>query len=368
MTTTISNAKNIISTLVQQQLDGGNPPPVFLWGPPGVGKSDIMREIARENGIDVIDVRLGQMDPVDMRGVPYVEGDSTKWAVPVFFPRDPNAEAILFLDELASAEPSIQVVAYQLILERQCGEYKLPPKVYVCAAGNRAQDNAVSIPLSSALANRMLHLDVDAAPEAWCKWAVTHGIAPDVVGFIRFCPKMLFCLDKDCERGWPSPRSWANVSKVLSYGFVPDELRTCIVGLVGESAAAQFLAYFKQSQALGDIRAIMLDPKSKWKLPTKNDMLYAVATAIAYWVWRGKNPAESAKLLDGFYRISLQLSAPFAATAMIDAMSDGQDVVDPHETEKSKNVGTHTQQLIGHKLYQEWQRKFSSEMKKQKGA
>ena len=363
-TTNISNAKSIISVLVQHQLDGDNSPPVILWGPPGVGKSDCVRQVAAEKGIKVLDVRLGQMDPVDLRGVPYVEQIITKWAVPEFFPQDQATEGILFLDELSSAEPSIQVAAYQLILERQCGTYKLPPKVYVCAAGNRAQDNAISIPMSSALANRMLHLEIEADPEAWYKWAVLHKIAPEVIGFIRFCPKMLFHLDKDCERGWASPRSWANVSKILSYGFAPDDLRTCVVGLVGESAAAQFLAYYKQCQALGDIRAIMLDPKSKWKLPTKADMLYAAATAIAYWVWRGETKDEAAKLLDGFFRIGLQLPAPFAAVAMVDAMSGGQET----DAGKPKDSDARAQQLIRHKLYPEWQKKFSSEMQKKKGA
>ena len=364
MTITIAQAKTIISTFVQQQLKKENPPPVFLWGPPGVGKSDIMREIAKEKGIDVIDVRLGQMDAVDMRGIPYVDNGVTKWAVPEFFPCAQDEEAILFLDELSSAEQAIQVAAYQLILERQVGEYKLPPKVYVCAAGNRAQDNAVSLPISSALANRMLHLEVEASPEAWCAWAVTVGIAPEVTSFIRFCPKMLFNLDKDCERGWASPRSWARVSEILSYGLDSDALRASIIGLVGESAAAQFLAYYKQSQALGDIRAVMLDPTSKWKLPTKNDMLFAVATSIAYWAWSGENKDESTKLLDGFFRIGLQLPAAFAAVAMVDAMSSGQDA----DTGKNKEGDARAMQLIGHKLYPEWQKKFSSEMKKKKGA
>ena len=261
MTIIIAKAKAIISTLVQHKLAGKNPPPVFLWGPPGVGKSDIVRQAAAEEEIEVFDLRLGQMDPVDLRGVPYVDDGTTKWAVPEFFPRDQNTRAILFLDELSSAEPAIQVAAYQLILDGQCGEYKLPPKVYVCAAGNRAEDHAVSIPMASALTNRMMHLDVEASPEAWCKWAVTHGIAPEVTGFIRFCPKMLFSLqENECERGWPSPRSWARVSEILSYGFAPDELLAGLVGLVGETAAVQFLTFHKHSKGLGDIRAIMLDP------------------------------------------------------------------------------------------------------------
>lgn len=347
-TTTISNAKKIISTLVQHRLDGDNPPPVFLWGPPGVGKSDCVRQVAAEKDIKVFDLRLSQMDPVDIRGVPFVEKIITKWAIPEFFPQDRATEGILFLDELSTAAPENQAAAYQLVLERQCGEYHLPPKVYICAAGNRAQDNAISIPMSSALANRMLHLEVEADPEAWCKWAIEKNIAREVVGFIHFRPEMLFVLTEDCERGWPSPRSWANVSKVLSYGFAPDDLRACVVGLVGENAAAQFLTYYRQSHELGDIREAMLNQKSKWKLPTKTEMRYAVATSIAYWAWHGENKDETEKLLDGFFRIGLQLPAVFAAVAMADALS-GMD------------NDAHAKQMIEHKLYPEWQKKFATD-------
>ena len=108
----------------------------------------------------------------------------------------------------------------------------------------------------------------------------------------------------------------------------------------------------------------MLDSKAKWKLPDKNDMLFAVATSIAYWAWRGETKDESAKLLDGFYRIGLQLPAAFAAVAMVDAMSGGQDA----DAGKNKDGDARAQQLIAHKLYPEWQKKFASEMQKKKGA
>lgn len=359
MTVTIKTAKSILSNIVQQQLDGKNPPPVFLWGPPGVGKSESVRETAAEKGIDIIDIRLGQMEVVDARGIPYKweptkveKGDKslavTKWAIPEFFPQDPKARIIIFFDELSTADPAIQVVAYQLLQERRCGAYKLPPHVYVCAAGNGAGQYAISNSISSALANRMLHLDVEPDPDTWCKWAVAHDIAPDVIGFIRVSPDMLFVLEEgESERGWPSPRSWANVSNILSYGFADDELFACIEGLVGEAAAAQFLAFHKHSKGIGDIRAIMLDPTAKWKLPDKKDMLYAVATNLAYWVRRGgETVGESEKLIDGFFRIGLQLPATFATVAMVDAMS-------------RENGEAHAQQLAGHERFAEWQKKFA---------
>ena len=178
--------------------------------------------------------------------------------------------------------------------------------------------------MSSALTNRLMHLEIEPDPKVWCEWAVANNIAPEVIGFIHMSPDSLFDLNGECERGWPSPRSWKNVSKVLSFGFAEDELLACTSGLVGEYAAAQFLAFRKHYQELGDIRTVMLDPKAKWKKPTKNDMLFAVATAIAYWVCHGKTQDESAKLLDGFFRIALQLPATFAMVALSDVMS-GKD-------------------------------------------
>lgn len=328
MDVTINKAKTILSTLVQQQLNGNNPPPVCLWGPPGVGKSDILRQIKSEKNIDLIDIRLSQMESVDLRGVPYVEKTVeeilTKWAVPSIFPQGQTAKGIIFFDEISSADSTIQTAAYQLFLDRKCGGYEIPPNVYVCAAGNRAEDHAISNPMSSALTNRLMHLEIEPDPKVWCEWAVANNIAPEVIGFIHMSPDSLFDLNGECERGWPSPRSWKNVSKVLSFGFAEDELLACTSGLVGEYAAAQFLAFRKHYQELGDIRTVMLDPKAKWKKPTKNDMLFAVATAIAYWVCHGKTQDESAKLLDGFFRIALQLPATFAMVALSDVMS-GKD-------------------------------------------
>lgn len=356
MNISIKKAKSIISTLVQQQLNGSNPPPVCLWGPPGVGKSDILRQIKSEKKIDLIDIRLSQMEPVDLRGVPYIEKTVeeiiTKWAIPSIFPQGQTAKGIIFFDEISSVDSTIQTAAYQLFLDRKSGGYEIPPNVYVCAAGNRAEDHAISNPMSSALTNRLLHLEIEPDTKAWCEWAIENNIAPEVVGFIHMSPDSLFMLNEKCERGWPSPRSWANVSKVLSYGYAKDELLACISGLVGEYPATEFLAYLKHSHELGDIRTVMLDPKTKWKPPTKDDMLFAVATAIAYWTWRGKTPDESAKLLDGFFRIALQLPVTFAMVALSDAMSgkDGEVIAN---------------QIMAHKRFKELQAKISVDKKRE---
>ena len=199
----------------------------------------------------------------------------------------------------------------------------------------------------------MVHLEIEPDPSAWCEWAVTHDIAPDVIGFIHFSPEMLFVLKEgECEHGWPSPRSWANVSKILSYGLDDEDLFACVEGLVGELASSQFFVFSKHSKELGDIRAMMLDPTKKMKWPTAQDILYAVATNLAYWLRHGgKTVEESEKMLDGFFRIGLQLPPAFATVAMVDAISgkDGEKLA---------------KRLTKHKRFPDWQKKFAVDKKK----
>lgn len=354
MEVNVKKAKTILVKFAKNQLAGGNPPPVMLWGAPGIGKSDIVKVVAQELKIELRDIRLAQLDPVDLRGVPTVENGQTKWATPNFFPTDPESAGIIFLDELSAADPSIQVAAYQLLLGRRIGEYRVPRKWIIVAAGNRAEDNAVSMPMSSALANRMMHLELHAEPEDWARWASEHGLDPSLIGFIRFCPDMLFAPGKDSERGWPSPRSWASVSKVLEIGLDDDELSPCIVGLVGDGAASQFLVYRKQFRALGDVRVMMLDPGKPLKLNDKKpDVCYALASALAYWVGRGSSPEETSQLLDGFFRLSLLLPSTFAVVAMIDAL------------ENDKN-GTLSERMTAHPEFPAWQNRFGNELEKRR--
>ena len=230
----------------------------------------------------------------------------------------------------------------------------MPPKWIIVAAGNRAEDNAVSLPMSSALANRMMHLELHAEPEEWIRWASEYGLDPSVIGFIRFRPEMLFAPSENCERGWPSPRSWASVSRILEIDLDEDELAPCIAGLVGDGAAAQFLAYRKQFRALGDVRAMMLDPGKQLKLnDRKPDVCYALASALAYWVGRGSSPEETSQLLDGFFRLLLLLPSTFAVVAMIDAVGNDKD-------------GALTKRMNAHSKFPAWQDHFGNELGKRR--
>ena len=223
-------------------------PPLMVWGPPGVGKSTILREAARELGIGFVDVRLAQREPVDVRGlpVPNREKGAVEWLVASDWPRE--GRGILLFDELTAADRTLQVAAYELILDRRLGDlYSLPPGWYVCAAGNRVEDAAVATGMSSALANRFLHVELAPSAEEWTRWAIRQGIHRNVVGFLRFRPDLLFQMSgENLERGWPSPRAWERVG-LLEEEFeeTPDDalLATLVRGLVGAGAGTAYLEY-----------------------------------------------------------------------------------------------------------------------------
>jgi MoxR-like ATPase len=164
--------------------------PAFVWGPPGVGKSQIVAQVAALLGIRLIDIRAILLDPVDLRGLPTVEQGRAAWATPAFLPED--GSGILFLDELNAAPPLVQAACYQLVLDRAVGEYRLPDGWTVFAAGNREGDRAVTSRMSSALANRFVHLVFEPDLDDWSRWAMGPGdLRPEVVAFLRWRPELL---------------------------------------------------------------------------------------------------------------------------------------------------------------------------------
>ena len=324
-------------------------PPLMLWGAPGVGKSAVVRSLAQEYGVGFIDVRLAQREPVDIRGLPVPTDKGVEWQVSAEWPRDPESKGIILFDELTAADRSLQVAAYEFILDRRLGElYKVPDNWYICAAGNRITDRAVAATMSSALANRFMHIELECDVDNWLSWAVKNEIHPGVTGFIRFRPQMLFNqTDENLERGWPTPRSWERVSSVMK--ILPDDtdlIRSAVYGLVGNRAGLEFISFCKTIQNF-NVREMMVDPAIEVIIPERTDVCYLLCSSVAYFVWRGKTEAESAALLDGFYRISLKLSSDFAALLMMDAVNGG------------KHCGG-AQKLYSHPRFQEWQKKHGT--------
>lgn len=265
--------------------------PVFLWGQPGIGKSELIHSIANEmNNTKVIDIRLPLWEPTDIKGIPYYNSDSgtMEWAPPAELPTEDDAKdydnIILFLDEMNGAARNVQAAAYQLVLDRRVGTYKLPDNVVMVAAGNRESDKGVSYSMPAPLANRFLHYEIRVDFEDWQNWAVNKGIHPDVVGYLTFSKKDLNSFDPSSrERSFATPRSWSYVSELLneSDNFTAEEITDMVSSAVGEGIALQFNAHRAVSSTLPDPSQI-LDGEIKNLKTTEVSAMYSLATSLSY--------------------------------------------------------------------------------------
>jgi hypothetical protein len=229
--------------------------PLFLWGPPGIGKSELVADIAEELGGYMIDLRLGQMEPTDIRGIPFYNKEVGKmdWAEPIDLPDEELASqypiVVLFMDEMNSAAPSVQAAAYQLILNRRIGKYKLPDNVVMVAAGNRESDKGVTYRMPTPLANRFIHQEMKVDFASWQDWAVTHNIHKDIIGYLGSNKQDLYDFDpKSSSRAFATPRSWSFVSEILSDDDGDEETITNLIsGTIGEGLAIKFNGHRKIS-------------------------------------------------------------------------------------------------------------------------
>jgi hypothetical protein len=263
--------------------------PIFLWGPPGIGKSEVVAEVAAELKGHVIDLRMAQMEPTDIRGIPFFNKDINKmdWAAPVDLPDEEFAKqypiVVLFLDEMNSAPPAVQAAGYQLILNRRVGKYFLPDNVVIVAAGNRDSDKGVTYRMPMPLANRFLHLEMRADFTAWQNWAVDKGIHKDVVGYLSFAKQDMYDFDsKSASRAFATPRSWTFVSDLLNEDDVDsDTLFNLVAGAVGEGLAVKFMAHRKISGRMPD-PADILSGKVKDLAVKEVSAMYSLTIAMCY--------------------------------------------------------------------------------------
>jgi len=227
--------------------------PIFLWGPPGIGKSDIVAQITNSlPNSHLIDVRLSLWDPTDIKGIPYFDSNTStmQWAPPAELPSEEFAaqydNIVLFLDEMNSAAPAVQAAAYQLILNRKVGTYRLPDNVMIVAAGNREADKGVTYRMPAPLANRFIHLEMAVSFDDWFEWAVDNNIHSDVVGYLQFSKQDLYDFDpKSSSRSFATPRSWSFVSELLEDNIDENTTTDLVSGAVGEGLAVKFMAHRK---------------------------------------------------------------------------------------------------------------------------
>jgi hypothetical protein len=227
--------------------------PVFIWGPPGIGKSEIVESITQERAGYMIDLRLALMEPTDLRGIPFYNEVTGRmeWAPPADLPTQELADQfdciVLFLDEMNQAPQSVQAAAYQLILNRRLGNYKLPENVLIVAAGNRESDRGVAYRMPSPLANRFVHLEMGVDFEDWQTWALENKVDAEVVGYLTSNKMDLFNFDpRTSSRSFATPRSWTFVSQMLPQegeAISDSRLHDLISGTVGDGIATKFMAH-----------------------------------------------------------------------------------------------------------------------------
>jgi hypothetical protein len=288
-------------TILEQEFistRAGHHTPVMLWGPPGVGKSDMVREVALKHQAPVIDIRLSQMEPSDLRGIPFRSDGSVEWAIPSILPdvERHGAAGILFLDEITSAPPTVSAAAYQLILDRRLGEYQVPEGWAIFAAGNRQGDRGVTYSMPAPLANRFSHFEVETHLDDWVAWAYRKGIDERIIGFLRFRPELLFDFDPAYNPvAFPSPRSWEFAHRALQkFEHHPQLLQGTLQACVGPAAGVELNAFVDSLDKMPDLDAILAGDEVT--VPDEIDLQYAVAAALVGRAIRAHEGGDSAQV------------------------------------------------------------------------
>lgn len=336
-----SEVKNAVAELADTGVSS------FIWGPPGIGKSQILKQLAKEMDANFVDVRLSQLDPTDLRGIPYparefdiekATGEASKvasqisanvlrnledsgidvndeknhllvnnlvtsavqesikgvmqnsgtntmyWAPPSFYQRDHSRRTVYLFDEINTAAQSNQAAAYQIVLDRRLGDYVLGPDDVVIAAGNRETDKGATFKMPTPLLNRFVHLEMREDFEDWQNWALMNQVHKDVVGYLTFQKQELFEFEpSSASRGFPTPRSWEFVSKLLynNPNTTQNVLTALISGAVGDGVGVKFIQYRKHAAELPNPSDI-LTGKVKTLNSKETSVMYALTVGLCY--------------------------------------------------------------------------------------
>ncbi len=274
-----------LQTILEREFSSareGHHTPVMIWGPPGVGKSQMVALVAGKHAVPLIDIRLSQMEPSDLRGIPFRVDDLVEWAVPRMLPDATHhgPSGILFLDEITSASPSVSAAAYQLILDRSLGEYRVPEAWVIFAAGNRQGDRGVTYAMPTPLANRFTHFNFDVNLDDWVVWAHQNNIDERVIAFLRFRPELLLDFDpSEAHVAFPTPRSWEFAHHALKkFDAHLEVLVDALKGCVGSAAGTELGAFISNLDKLPDMNEILSG--GDVPVPESIDLQYALASSL----------------------------------------------------------------------------------------
>lgn len=334
----------------------------FIWGEPGIGKSEVVKQFCMEEQMKLVDIRLTTMDAPDLRGLLWIDEKEgvTKSFRPEFFPKD-NVKGCIFLDELTAAEPRMQATSYQLVLDKCIGPHVLPEKWMVLAAGNRPEDGAISYKMGSALADRFVHLVVEANPQDWLKWATSYNVHLSVLSFIRVKPDYLAAVQgqsKAVQMIAPSPRSWYRVSQVMK-NVKSEAARSILInGIVGESAGIEFKHIVEEIAELPSMDVLFGRDKVETvvkKIPTKMACLYGLTYSMASYVKDGSQICRAIDIFEELCSVKTQNPIVEVQTLAMEmllrkAMDQGKDVIDyVVESEPYKKYIPKAKQISGSK-------------------
>ena len=335
-TLSVDKAIDTLSTLYISAIKSGTPfryiPSVMLWGAPGVGKSQAIRQMAEKisdatsKKCVITDVRLLLFNPIDLRGIPTANEDKTLavWLKPKIFDMDKSDKIvnILFLDEISAAPQSVQAAAYQITLDRIIGEHALPENCIVIAAGNRVTDKSVAFKMPRALANRLCHLEIESSFESWKRWAIRSGISPKVVGFLSFRNDMLIENESQSDSlAFPTPRSWELVSRILALNNDDvTSIYSLIAGCVGGGVAHEFCSWCRIFSSLPSIENIFAGKSEA--VPKSTDVLYALVSSMTVYAREHK---DDLKAIESSIAYAMKLPTDFSFVLMKNYMAIDED-------------------------------------------
>lgn len=272
------------SDLLEVLLNVATVRPVFIWGAPGIGKSSLVEKFAQEVGLPCVSLLGSQLAPEDIIGIPQIQNDVSTFLPPKMIAR--KEPYVLFLDELNACSQEVQKAFYSLIHEKRIGEYHLPEGSVVIGAGNRAQDSAIVKTMSSALINRMFHVQLKADPMQWIQWAYEAELHPWVISYITQRPDHLFSEPPKTEEPYSTPRSWHMLSDALkeynagTNAVSETMLKIITYGCISASHAGMFLAFVKQMGNTHLLTDIIKGEASWPSAPEDRDVLYFLAQSF----------------------------------------------------------------------------------------